>query len=76
MERAVFSRLGAVSRELPASNLGLLPDGAFSLCDPSGGCAFGAHRPADTRGRRFEVAIDPDFIAAVEPRWKPGSPTR
>ncbi|HVH07712.1 MAG TPA: hypothetical protein VNE71_17100 [Myxococcota bacterium] len=66
-ERAIFSRLGAVSRKLPVSNLGLLADGIFSLCDPSGGCMFGVHRPADTRGRRFELEIDPDFITAVEP---------
>jgi hypothetical protein len=66
-ERAVFSRIGAVSRDLPPSTLGLLSNGAFSLCDDRGGCVFGAHRPGDTRGRRFELTIDPDFIAEIEP---------
>jgi hypothetical protein len=63
----VFSRIGAVSRDLPPSTLGLLPDGVFSLCDDRGACVFGAHRPLDTRERRFELTIDPDFIAEIEP---------
>jgi hypothetical protein len=71
-ERAVFSEIGAVSRELPVSNLGLLPDGVFSLCDEAGGCVFGTHRPLDPRGRRFELEIDPDFIAEVEPYLEAG----
>jgi len=66
-ERAAFARIGAVSRELLPSTLGLLPNGAFSLCDAGGTCVLGEHRAADARGRRFELEVDPDFIAAIQP---------
>jgi len=28
---------------------------------------LGEHRAADARGRRFELEVDPDFIAAIQP---------
>jgi hypothetical protein len=56
-----------VTRDLPPSTLGLLPNGAFSLCDDRGRCAFGAHRLADARERRIALEIDPKFIAEIQP---------
>jgi hypothetical protein len=66
-ERATFSRLGFVQRDLPGGNLGLLANGTFSLCDPQTGCLFGVSRTADATGRRFELAEDPDFIPELVP---------
>jgi hypothetical protein len=69
-QRVAIAGLG-VSREPLGGHLGLLPSGAFSLCD-HGGCVLGGYFPDDDRRRGYRLVPEPGFLAAAEAAFEEG----